>query len=185
MAKKSRPAGGRKGRRGASSGKRGRTGSEERLYPIAPDLGKLRPQSDFITGTRLSGEQGIILYYSPLMYAFWFDREGAYLRQESREISSWSMDKPFEKRVRDRASDLQAWVDELGLTPGTIHVKRFHTGGTPSLSIHDYPIGWDGMDWGEGETLEGMTEWWNGLGAFVLNWNGFEHNIDKDGIRFQ
>jgi hypothetical protein len=30
-----------------------------------------------------------------------------------------------------------------------------------------------------------MLEWWHGLGAFVLMWNGFEHNIDREGNRFQ
>jgi hypothetical protein len=30
-----------------------------------------------------------------------------------------------------------------------------------------------------------MQEWWNDLGAFVLFWDGYEHNIDKEGKRFQ
>jgi hypothetical protein len=45
-------------------------------------------------------------------------------------------------------------------------------------------MSWDGAEWGD-DSLEGHLEWWNGLGAFVLMWNGFEHQIDKEGNRFQ
>jgi hypothetical protein len=182
MAKKSNSAGRRKERRDASTRK------EERRYPIAPDHGEIclrRGHPYYVTGTTASGEQGIIINSVPLMHAYWFDREGEYLRQESREVSGLSADKPYLKQLRDRLKSLRAWVKELGLTPGTIHVKRFHSDGRPPLSIRDYPLGWDGAEWGEGESLEGMLEWWQSLGAFVLFWNGFEYNIDKEGNRFQ
>jgi hypothetical protein len=95
------------------------------------------------------------------------------------------MDRPYEQRLRDRLSELRAWVEELGLTPGLIQVQYFAVSDTPIFSIQDYPLSWDGAEWGEGESLEGMLEWWRSLGAFVLLWNGDEHNIDKDGKRFQ
>jgi hypothetical protein len=155
---------------------------------IAPHLGELclrSPHSQFVTGTTATGEQAIILPVAGMMHAYWFDGEGDYLRQEAREVSPWSLDRPYEERLRDRASSLGAWVKELALTPGPIRVKHFSTGDSPTLSIRDYPISWDDAEWGEGESLEGMLEWWRGLGAFVLLCDEVEHNIDREGKRFQ
>src|ERR1700722_14296492 len=115
MAKKSRPAGMGNGRRDASTGKRGPTAKKDRRYLIAPDLGELclrSPYAHYVTGTTSYGEQGIIINGAPLFHAYWFDREGKYLRQESREVSGWSMDKPVEELIQDRLSSLQAWVKE-------------------------------------------------------------------------
>ena len=176
MAKKSRSA------------KRGPTAEKDRRYLIAPDLGELclrTPHTHYVTGTTSSGEQGIIINGAPMFHAYWFDPEGNYLRQESREVSGWSMGKPYEEQIRAQMTSLRAWVKELGLTPAPIRVKRFHSADSPALAIMDYPMGWDGAEWGEGGSLEDMLEWWHGLGAFVLFWNGFDYQIDKKGMRFQ
>jgi hypothetical protein len=82
-----------------STGKRGPAAKKDRLYLIAPDLGELclrRPLAHYITGTTPSGEQAIIFPAEPLMHAYWFDRKGKYLRRESRELSGWSRDEPYE-----------------------------------------------------------------------------------------
>lgn len=160
----------------------------DRRYRIAPHLGELclrSPYAHYVTGTTPGREQVIIFPGLPAMHAYWFDREGKYLRNESREVREWSRDKPYEEQLRDRQSALGAWVEELGLAPGPIDVHYFAVSDSPSLSIHDYPMGWDGAEWGEGGSLEDMLEWWRGLGAFVLMHEGFDHQIDKEGKRFQ
>ena len=188
MAKKSRSTDAQKGRRGASTGKRGAAAKKDRRYVIAPDFAELclrTPHTHYVTGTTSSGEQAIIFRGAPMMHVYWFDRNGKYLRMESREISGWSMDRPHEKRLQDQVSNLRAWVEELTLTPGPIQIKHFNVSDTPRLWIRDYPMSWDNAEWGEGESLEGMLEWWDSLGAFVLMWDGFELNIDKEGKLFQ
>jgi hypothetical protein len=188
MAKKARSTNPQKGRRGASPRKRGLAALKARRFRIAPDFDELclrTPHTHYVTGTTASGEQAILLPDGPMMHAFWFNAKGKYLRTESREMSGWSMDKPHPERLRDKVANLQAWVKELELTPGIIEVNYSNISGPPRLSIHDYPMSWDGAEWGEGETLEGMLEWWDSLGAFVLMGNGFEHNIDRNGHRFQ
>jgi hypothetical protein len=143
------------------------------------------PSSKYVTGTTAGGEQAIVFLATPALHAYWFDPDGNYLRYESRELIRWSMDEPYLKRLEKRLSEARAWVKKLKLTPGPIRVKRFATPDQPSLAIRDYPLGWDGAEWGEGESRESTLKWWRGLGAFVLLWDGFEHNIDKKGKWFQ
>jgi hypothetical protein len=160
----------------------------DRRYRIAPDLGELclrSPYAHYVTGTTQGAEQAIIFPTIPVMHAFWFDREGKYLRTEARALRKWSRDKPLDKRLQDRLAELRGWVEELGLTPGPIEVRYFAVEGPPRLSIQDYPLGWDGAEWGEGGSLEDMLEWWRGLGAFVLMYELDEHQINKNGKRFQ
>jgi hypothetical protein len=153
MAKKSRSDGTRKARPDPSTERRGPAAMKKRRYRIAPDLGELclrSPYAHYVTGTTSSGEQVILFPGVPTMYAFWFDRAGKYLRVQSREMRGWSMDKPYDKRLQDKLAELGAWVEELGLTPGPIEVQYFAVSGPPSLTIQDYPLGWDGAEWGEG-----------------------------------
>jgi hypothetical protein len=165
---------------------------KKRRYRIAPDLGELclhSPYARFVTGTTSGGEQTILFPGVPVIHAYWFDREGKYLRRESRELHGWTRDDPYEKQIQDRQSGLQAWVEELGLTPGPIEVQYFRVSDPPTLAIQDYPMGWDDAEWGEGGSLEEMVEWWRGQGAFVLvvgrTWDTIEYQIDKHGKRFE
>src|SRR5262245_57308777 len=170
MAKQSRSAGTRKGSRVPSTDRLGPTAVKKRRYRIAPDFGELclrSPHAEYVTGTTAGGEQAILFPGVPEMRAYWFDRKGKYLRKESRERR-----RPSEQRhlewPEDRLAELRAWVEELGLTPGLIEVQYFTVSEPPRLSIGDYPMGWDGAEWGEGGSLEEMVEWWRGLGCFVL-----------------
>jgi hypothetical protein len=159
--------------------------AENRLDSIEPDLGGFSEYSHYLTGTVSSGEQVLIMRHYPGLHAYRFDREGNYLRQESREISGDPRDKLPDLWAQDLIASLRAWVGELGLTPGKIRVKKFRSDGSPTLWIRDYPMGWDDAEWGEGESLEDMQEGWDEQGAFVLNLDGFEHNINQEGKRFQ
>jgi hypothetical protein len=155
----------------------------EKLYPIAPEVvssGEWSRWADCWPGTTPDGEQLIVCWDGRRVYSHRFSADGEYLGRTARAAV-------------DRATAL-ARVKELGLTPATIRVRKFHSGldsptpdgfDGPTLAIYEQPSVFEDGDLGTPEQREVMLRWWRDLGAFVLFWDTTEHTLDGKGVRFQ
>lgn len=152
---------------------------EERLYPIAPDLGKFDEMSRYFPGVTPDGVQAFVARSGGFVCAHRFDADGRYLGREFR-TTDWA--------------DALSWALELGLTPATIRVRKFHSEfdepgpdafDGPTLAIRDQPSWFDDGDLGSEEERERTLRWWQEIGGFVLQWDGEEHTLDGTGKRFQ
>jgi hypothetical protein len=152
---------------------------EERLYPIAPDLGKFDEMSRYFPGVTPDGTQMFVARSGGLVCAHRFDAEGRYLGREFR-TTDWA--------------DAFSWARELGLAPATIRVRKFHSGfdgpgpdafDGPTLAILDQPSWFEDGALGSEEEREQTLRWWQEIGGFVLRWDGVDHTLDGTGKRFQ
>jgi hypothetical protein len=146
--------------------------SEDRRYPIAPDLGTFAGLLLYHPGVTPDGLQVLMAQGGGVVCAHRFDADGRYLGREFR-TTDWA--------------DALSWARELGLAPATIRVRAFSTAEElgPCLRIADEPGWWDGGDLGSEEEREGLLRWWRDIGGFVLQWDGEEYTLDGSGKRFQ
>jgi hypothetical protein len=163
--------------------------SAERLYGIAPQLtssGGWVAGSDYYPGVAPPGEQVIVLVKARGMHAFRFDAAGRYLGRLDRASPGPPPTGDPGGRPGELDPDLQGWLDELGLRPATLRVRKFNTKHDgPSLYIRDYPMYFEDEGWDSEEEFQERFGWWLELGAFVLCWDGSDHWINGQGRHFQ
>jgi hypothetical protein len=149
---------------------------------------------DFTTGNSAQGEQVLIGlnlgYKRECVEALFFDSNGEFLRQEKRPLNVpegsgiASMGNPG---IRKQVTGLFAsWKNDLGFSPGVIHVKRFNV---DRVGIEDRPSTYEAFLRGEdcdGIVDEERSEFmnsvrkWDDAGMFIFWW-GKDYWMNADG----